>query len=306
MRRLCDEGRAVWRGWEDYLDELNDAFDRHAAENAPPHPFGASVDAIMTDYPDASQGGDFGQGGRVGEAVANPAPSAPGPINQAPPVTATSVLGRAINGGSGVGNALRQVPLFGGILGNVGDVGEGAVHLLTGDISKGAREMAGGVGGLGQTALADALAAGAGAVGKAWVTGVDLANVLSGGTMSFPDRSTVGDKINTPTGFGGALGRFIHDLAIPTYDLYSGANWGSTQFGDHGHFFNLTGDAARVHDAHLNDREWVRNIWSPAPDGVVPNGPVGIANFVLGAIPFWLRNETHPEADPGGDVTLMR
>lgn len=55
-------------GWEDYLDALNDAFDRHVAENAPPHPFGASVDAIMTGYADgpdeASQpagegGGDF-------------------------------------------------------------------------------------------------------------------------------------------------------------------------------------------------------------------------------------------------------
>lgn len=39
-------------GWEDYLDALNEAFDRHVAENAPPHPFGASVDAIMTGYRD--------------------------------------------------------------------------------------------------------------------------------------------------------------------------------------------------------------------------------------------------------------
>ncbi len=39
-------------GWEDYLDALSEAFDRHAAENAPPHPFGASVDAILTGYPD--------------------------------------------------------------------------------------------------------------------------------------------------------------------------------------------------------------------------------------------------------------
>jgi hypothetical protein len=39
-------------GWEDYLDALNEAFDRHVAENMPPHPLGASVDAIMTGYPD--------------------------------------------------------------------------------------------------------------------------------------------------------------------------------------------------------------------------------------------------------------
>jgi len=43
-------------GWEDYLDALNEAFDRHVAENMPPHPFGASVDAIMTGYPDDAGG----------------------------------------------------------------------------------------------------------------------------------------------------------------------------------------------------------------------------------------------------------
>jgi hypothetical protein len=31
---------------------LNEAFDRHVAENMPPHPFGASVDAIVTGYAD--------------------------------------------------------------------------------------------------------------------------------------------------------------------------------------------------------------------------------------------------------------
>jgi hypothetical protein len=295
-------------GWEDYLDALNEAFDRHVAENMPPHPFGASVDAIMTGYADAPQSGDGSQGGAVGGigAVADPVPVAPEPQNPIPPQTATSVLGRAINGGSSVGDALRQVPLIGGILGDIGDVGEGAAHLLTGDFSKGAQQITGGVGGLGQTTLADALAAGAGAVGKAWVTGVDLANVLSGGTMSMPDRSTVGKNMSDPTGFGGALERFAHDLPIPAYGLNSGANWGSTQWGNHGPFFNLTDDAARVHHSHLNDREWDRNIWSAAPDGVIPNGPVGIANFVLGAIPFWLRNETHPEADKVGEVTLTK
>lgn len=295
-------------GWEEYLDGLNEAFDRHVAENAPPHPFGASVDAIMTGYPDAPQSGDADQGGAVGGmgAAANPVQAAAGPTNPAPPETATSVLGRAINGGSSAGDVLRQVPLIGGILGDIGDVGEGAAHFLTGDFSKGAQQIAGGVGGLGQTALADALAAGTGAVGKAWVTGVDLANVLSGGTLSMPDHSTVGENMSKPTGFGGALERFASDLVIPTYGFNSGANWGTTQFGNHGPFFNLTDDAARVHDAHLNDREWDRNIWSPAPDEVIPNGPVGIANFVLGAIPFWLRNETHPEADAEGNVTLTR
>jgi len=150
--------------------------------NAPPHPFGASVDAIMTGYADAPQDGDSGQGRAIGgiDATANPAEAAPGP---------------------------------------------------------------------------------------------------------------------------GALGRFVKDLAIPTYGFNSGANWDSTQFGDHGPFFNLTDDAARVHDAHLNDREWVRNIASPAPDGVIPNGPAGIANFVLGAIPFWLRNEVNSEPDTSVTLT---
>ena len=58
-------------GWKDYLDTLNDAFDRHVAENAPPHPFGASVDAIMTGYPDdagVSRGMPSGDARRVGMA----------------------------------------------------------------------------------------------------------------------------------------------------------------------------------------------------------------------------------------------
>jgi hypothetical protein len=46
-------------GWEDYLDALNDAFDRHVAMNAPPHPFGASVEAILSGYPDAGVASDL-------------------------------------------------------------------------------------------------------------------------------------------------------------------------------------------------------------------------------------------------------
>jgi len=58
-------------GWEDYLDALNDAFDRHVAETMPPHPFGASVDAIMTGYPDgASVPPDLASGGAWGAGAA--------------------------------------------------------------------------------------------------------------------------------------------------------------------------------------------------------------------------------------------
>lgn len=67
-----------------------------------------------------------------------------------------------------------------------------------------------------------------------------------------PDNSTVGSKISDPKSFGDALGRFVKDLAIPTYGFNSGANWGTTQFGDHGPYFNLTDDAVRVHGADLN------------------------------------------------------
>jgi hypothetical protein len=215
---------------------------------------------------------------------------------------ATSVLGHAINGGSDFGNTLRTIPLVGGILGNIGDVAEGAGHFLTGNFSSGAREMAGGVGGLGQIGLADAMALGTGALGKVRVTGVDLANVLSGGTLEMPDHSTVGSKISDPTELPGAIGRFVYDLAIPTYGLYSGANWGSTQLGDHGPFFNQADDAARVHDAHLYDREWIENNYSPAPSGIIPSGPGGIANFLLGAIPFWLQNDNE-KANPAVTMT---
>ena len=95
------------------------------------------------------------------------------------------------------------------------------------------------------------------------------------------------------------LGRAKYDLAIPTYGLNSGANWGTTQFGNHGPFFNQADDAARVHDAHLYDREWIENNYSPAPSGIIPSGPGGIANFLLGAIPFWLHNDNEK-----GDSTV--
>lgn len=49
---------------------MNDAFDRHADENAPPHPFGASVDANMTGMTDGANAtpglpGDTGGAGAL-------------------------------------------------------------------------------------------------------------------------------------------------------------------------------------------------------------------------------------------------
>ena len=63
-------------GWQDYFDALNEAFDRHVAENMPPHPFGASIDAIMTGYADdagAPSGVAPGNTGSFGAGVLRPA-----------------------------------------------------------------------------------------------------------------------------------------------------------------------------------------------------------------------------------------
>jgi len=43
---------------------------------------------------------------------------------------------------------------------------------------------------------------------------------------------------------------------------------------------------------------------SGLPPRAIPNGPVGIANFALDAIPFWLRNEV--DQNPDKTVTLTR
>jgi hypothetical protein len=59
-------------GWEDYLHALNEAFDRYVAENMPPHPFGASVDAIMTGYADDAGNSPVPAPGPVGRGAVFP------------------------------------------------------------------------------------------------------------------------------------------------------------------------------------------------------------------------------------------
>lgn len=223
---------------------------------------------------------------------------------------AESILGPAIRGDSDLGNWLAaNVPLIGGTLGRIGDVANGLADIFTGSVDKGFHEIAGGVGGLAQIAVADALATAVGAVGKVWVTGEDLINLVTAGRYGFPDRSTNGGRETDPTGPLGALTRFLYDLPIPEYGLMSGPNWGTTQWGDrNAPFLNLADDTARVHDQHLDNKEWVTNQWDPSPPDIIPTGPVGLLNFLYGAGPFlgayWYQDGNPHAHDANSSIDL--
>jgi len=212
---------------------------------------------------------------------------------------AVGILGPAITGDSALGNWLNEnVPLVGGMLARMGDVANGVYDLATGSFGQGANEIAGGIGGLVQIEAADALATALGAIGKVYVIAEDAINVLTMGKLSFADMSSNGVSEDRPSDFGGALKRFVYDLVIPDYGLQSGPNYGTTQWGDlNAPFLNLADDTARVHDQHLDNGEWVNNQVQPTPPGIVPTGPVGILNFLLGAPVFELSSDSY-SADP--------
>ena len=215
-----------------------------------------------------------------------------------------------ITGGSSLGDYLRKyLPLFGGMLGDVADIGSGviniSINLLTcgtyGSSKDGIHEILGGVGGLLQIGISDVLAFELGILGKAFVTLGDVGNVLTFGSFRPFDKSGIdshGNPCDKPkaTGPWGAVTQFLHDLPIPCYGIYLGPNWGTTQWGPFlqtNWVFNQADFFSGVHDNWLKDRFWVENQLSPTPYGVVPNGPIADAIVLIGIGPFWINNGPH-------------
>jgi RHS repeat-associated protein len=156
------------------------------------------------------------------------------------------------------------------------------------------RNIAGGAALTAKIFACDIKAAVIGVYGTFCTTRRDIYNVVTLGNEWLPDKSNVvthdGDTAGQPTEFLGAIGQLLFDAAIPDNGWNTGANWGTTQRGENGPFINALDYWSRDHDKWGKDRDWVRHNLSPAPQGVIPTGPIGMAIVYLGALPFWINN----------------
>lgn len=203
---------------------------------------------------------------------------------------------------SWLGDALRNIPLLGGLLGAMGDgvagVGNLALGIVTfgqsGTLESGVDQVLSGVGTLITVTVTDAAGLALGIAGKAYVTVTDVANILTGGTINFLDRDGVDNygrpASPSPTGFTGAIIQFASNLPVPAYGFNLGAGWGTRQFGPDAPYLNMADYYSREHDQNMIDREWVRNQYGPTPTGVVPTGPIGSVIVLIGTVPFWVHN----------------
>ena len=193
----------------------------------------------------------------------------------------------AVSGGSGLGNALRNIPLLGGILGGVGDIVSGAGNTALGLVSLGQSgtlgtglgQIGGGVGGLVQITATDVAGGVLGVVGKAYITVRDVADVVSFGNVV-----SGGNPLR-------AVGNLVADAAIPDYGAFGGRSWGTTQGRGPSDALNFVDANSYMHDRDLGtvpraNTAWVRNNWSPVGNNQIASGPLGIAYVLAGTLPF--------------------
>ena len=197
-------------------------------------------------------------------------------------------IGKAADGlESALGNALRKVPYFGGLLGAIGDTVSGAVNTAiglgtfgaSGTLGKGLSQLGGGISSIVNITVMDAYAA---------VVGLGI------GTMASVAQS-VGDAFGSLSrgnllGFGKNLAVMVADLVIPKYGWWNGLNWGKPQFGSGGPTPINQGDFAGFdHDSNLRDSLWIDRYQYPLT-GHTPNGIIGGVYGILGTVPFELLN----------------
>ena len=236
-------------------------------------------------------------------------------FNALPPAVQDQVLrdlgvqmgtsGSAPNSGSGpnpssrgdstLGNALRNIPLVGGLLGGVGDViagvGNTALGIVSGGqsgtLSRGVGQIGGGLVGVTEIVLTDVVATTVGLGGTAFTTVRDVANVATFGQIAALGNVDKKSGARVKTGIGGALSGLVAHAVIPDYGFYGGAGWGTDQFGRDGKPapLNRVDQASYTHDKLYEHLRWVKDAWSPKTEGVAP-GLGGIVYTLLGTVPF--------------------
>jgi hypothetical protein len=196
-----------------------------------------------------------------------------------------------ISGGSDLGNALRDIPLIGGMLGDVGDIvsGVGNVALAAasfgqlGSFGNGLSEIGGGAEGLAQITATDVAAGLVGVAGYAYTKVEDVVNILSLGN-AYSNGNLLA-----------ALGRAVQDALVPDYGEFGGPNWGTAQNRGPSSVMNWVDQNSYVHDQNFPgtanaNQTWVQQNWSPTPSGQVAPGPIGVAYVLAGTVPFLLSN----------------
>ena len=193
------------------------------------------------------------------------------------------------NGRSVLGDALRKVPYFGGLLGAIGDTISGVVNTafglgtfgISGTLNRGLSQLEGGISSIVEITFKDAYAT---------VVGMGI------GTLASVAQS-VGDAFGNlisgnVRGFGVNLAVMVADLPIPKYGWWNGWNWGEPQFltRENGPIPINQGDyAGREHDFNLKDFLWIDR-YQYSLSGHTPNGIFGGVYGILGSVPFTVLN----------------
>ena len=185
------------------------------------------------------------------------------------------------------GDALRRVPLIGGLLGGVGDVvvgvGNTALGIASfgqsGSFGRGMGQIGYGIGGTANILARDVAATIVGIGGTIYTTVRDVADVVSLGKV------TSGGNPLT------AVANLVSNALIPDYGMFGGRGWGSAQKRTQDMALNAVDYYSFLHDRDLGkvpraNTAWVRNHWSLAPNGQATAGPVGIAYVLAGTLPF--------------------
>lgn len=187
-------------------------------------------------------------------------------------------------GGSALGNALRNIPLIGGMLGAAGDVVSGVGNVALGALTLGASGTFG-------TGLSQI---GSGIVNEVTILGTDAFAAVAGagGTVVTTTRA-VADVVTLGNVMSGgnplkAVANLMGNIAIPEYGMFGGYQWGTTQGRGPGSILNQSDIASYNHDRNLNEIQWVKTQYSTHPTGTWV-GPVGSAYALLGTIPFGLK-----------------
>ncbi|MGC1729202.1 MAG: hypothetical protein WA747_07450, partial [Steroidobacteraceae bacterium] len=204
---------------------------------------------------------------------------------------------QAGTGDSDLGNALRHVPLVGGLLGAAGDVLSGIGNIAGGTLTldssqfqNGFSEFAGGIGSAAQIGFTDLAAGLVGAGAYVYNNLIDVMNVLTlgyGANNYNPKQSSATAVLN-----------LIWNAAVPDYGMFGGPNWGTTQYRTASDAMNYIDYISWQHDQQFSfgpgatnaSANWVGAGLSSIPSGQIAPGPIGIAYFLLGTPPFLATN----------------
>ncbi len=197
---------------------------------------------------------------------------------------ATTTASTPVNGGSSLGDALRNIPLVGGLLGGVGDVVSGFGNVALGALTLGASgtletgfsQIGSGVGGAVTILATDAVATVAGAVGTVVTTATAVADVV-----------TLGNVVSSGNPLK-AISNLIKNVAIPEYGMFGGLGWGTAQDRGQNAILNQGDVASYSHDLNRNEIQWIKTNYSTNPQGNWV-GPMGAAYALLGTIPFGIK-----------------